>query len=134
MHDEPTSQELVAAVRDFIQNVAMKQLEGRANFHARVAANALSIVQRELELGPEGNDNERERLKTLLNQDGTLFQLNRELCARIRAGAIGLDTPGLTDHLWKTTLSKVAIDQPKYSAYKKVRMDRQNAFVEKHKK
>ena len=46
-----------------------------------------------------------------------LEELNSELCRRIRNGDFNLKTPGLFDHVWETTLTKVAIDQPKYSAY-----------------
>ncbi len=119
MQDQPSVVELVGAVRDFLQNVAMPQLEGRASFHARVAANALGIVQRELETAPEADAREQKRLETILDRDGTLEDLNRELCARIRNGEIDLDTSGLSVHLWETTLTKLAIDQPKYSGYQK---------------
>jgi hypothetical protein len=44
--------------------------------------------------------------------------LNRELCARIRAGACDLDTPGLGAHLRATALEKLAVDQPSYAAYR----------------
>ena len=119
MQDQPSVVELVGAVRDFLQNVAMPQLEGRAAFHARVAANALGIVERELETAPEADARERKRLETILDRDGTLEDLNRELCTRIRNHKIDLETPTLSDHLWETTLTKLAIDQPKYSGYQK---------------
>ncbi len=119
MQDQPSAIELVGAVRDFIQNVAMPQLQARDAFHARVAANALGIVQRELEIAPEADAREHERLATILDREGTLQDLNRELCTRIRNGEIDLQSPNLTDHLWETTLTKLAIDQPKYSAYQK---------------
>ena len=111
--------ELVEAVRDFIEQKAMPELKGHTAFHARVAANALSIVARELEMGPRSAADERARLKALLGQDGTLEELNRELCRRIRAGSFGLDTPGLAEHLTVTTREKVRIDQPGYSGLKR---------------
>ena len=119
MQDQPSAVELVGAVRDFLHDVAMPQLEDRAAFHARVAANALGIVQRELAIAPEAGARERERLTALLGKNGTLEELNRELCNRIRNGDIDLETPDLSEHLWETTLTKLAIDQPKYSAYRK---------------
>src|SRR5574342_209974 len=117
MYDRPTLIELVGAVRDFIERHAMPKLEGHAAFHARVAANALAIVERQLQQGPEAEAAERERLRALLGHDGGLEVQNRELCARIRSGELGLDTPGLAEHLRATTLAKVAVDQPKYSGY-----------------
>ena len=119
MHDQPSILELVEAVRDFLETKAMPQLEGRAAFHARVSANALGIVERQLALGPKQAADEIERLKKLLGRDDTLDELNRALCSAIREGEIGLESPGLADHLWETTLAKVAVDQPKYATYQK---------------
>jgi len=123
MMDQPSMRELVVAVRDFIEQRAMAELKGHTAFHARVAANALSIVARELEQSGPSGDAERQRLKRLLDHDGTLLELNRELCRQIRAGAIGLETKGLADHLTITTRDKVAIDQPNYSGLKRLLAD-----------
>lgn len=113
--DQPSVLELIEAVKNFIESRAMPELEGHTAFHARVAANALGIVARELELGPSAAANEKARLVALLGRDGTLDDLNRVLCAHIREGRVGLDTPGLAEHLEKTSRDKVAIDQPNYS-------------------
>ena len=119
MQDQPTASELVEAVADFIRNHAMPQLQGHAAFHARVAANALDIVKRELDVAPTANAEEASRLAALLGMEASLEELNRELCRRIEAGEVGLDTPGLKDHLWRTTLTKLSIDQPNYSGYRR---------------
>ncbi len=110
--------ELVDAVRNFLETRAMPELKGHTAFHARVAANALAIVVRQLDTADTSGEEERERLKTLLGHDGTLDELNRELCRRIRKGEFTLATPGLGDHLEATTRDKVAIDQPNYSGLK----------------
>jgi len=115
--------ELVTAVRDFLEQRAMPELKGHTAFHARVAANALGIVARELEQGEAAGTEERQRLVGLLGRDGTLAELNRELCARIRDGRVGLETPGLAEHLASTTRDKVAIDQPGYSGLKRFLAD-----------
>ena len=119
MMGQPSMRELVEAVRDFLEQKAMPELTGHTAFHARVAANALAIVARELEHGPALAAEERERLVALLGQDGTLEELNRELCRRIRDGRVSLETPGLAEHLTVTTREKVAIDQPGYSGLKR---------------
>ena len=123
MMDQPSVLELVTAVRDFIEQRAMPELKGHTAFHARVAANALSIVARELEQGAVAAEAERGRLAGLLGHDGNLMVLNRELCARIRGGSIGLETPGLAEHLALTTRDKVAIDQPNYGGLKRFLAD-----------
>lgn len=117
--DQPSIRELVEAVREFLENRAMPELKGHTAFHARVAANALAIVVRELEQGATVMQEERMRLSVLLGHDGTLENLNRELCRRIRSGEFTLSTPGLPEHLERTTLDKLAIDQPGYSGVKR---------------
>jgi hypothetical protein len=116
--DQPSILELVDAVRAFLEQRAMPELKGHTAFHARVAANALGIISRELKLGPGFAADERERLVALLATEAPLGTLNRELCRRIREGDIGLETPGLKEHLIATTRNKVAVDQPHYSGFK----------------
>jgi hypothetical protein len=102
-------------VRNFLETRAMPELKGHTAFHARVAANALAIVVRQLDTGENAGAEELDRLKQLLGRDGSLQEMNRELCARIRSGELNLTTPGLADHLEQSTRDKVAIDQPNYS-------------------
>ena len=116
--DQPSIRELVTAVRDFLETRAMPELKGHTAFHARVAANALGIVARQLELYGHASEEETKRLAALLGHDGSLEDLNRELCARIRSGEFTLETPGLAVHMEATTRDKVAIDQPNYSGLK----------------
>jgi hypothetical protein len=118
MMDQPSALELVTAVKEFIEKHAMPQLTGHTAFHARVAANALGIVARELEFGPKANQDELARLETMLGMKGSLDELNRELCRRIRTGDIGMMTPSIGEHMRATTINKVAIDQPSYSGFK----------------
>lgn len=118
MMDKPTLAEIVTAVREFIETKALPELTGHTAFHARVAANALAIAEREIATGGPAAARERDRLKALLGRDDTLENLNAALAARIAAGDITLETPGLGEHLKATTLDKVAIDQPGYSGFK----------------
>ena len=110
--------ELVKAVQSFIKTKAMPELKGHTAFHARVAANALGIVARELEFGPKAEDAEKTQLIALLGHDGSLDDLNRELCGQIRDGKIDIESDALRQHLELTILDKVAIDQPNYSGLK----------------
>jgi hypothetical protein len=117
MQDRPDPDELLASVGEFLREQAMPQLQGRSAFHARVAANVLDIVRRQLALAPQSDAAERAGLRALLGRDGSLEALNRELCERIASGQLGLHTPALIDHLWQVTLAKLAVDQPRYSTY-----------------
>ena len=122
MYDPPDMTELVTAVREFLEEQALPRLEGRTAFHARVAANALAIVERQLSLGPAAEAAEHARLCELLGRgagEANLESLNRDLCKRIRDGQLGIHSPGLTEHLRRTTLDKLAVDQPRYSGYRR---------------
>jgi len=52
-HGRPTAAELVAAVAEFLEADVRKSTSGQVNFHARVAANALRMVERELNADPD---------------------------------------------------------------------------------
>ena len=119
MQDEPTPTELINAVADFLRNEISPQIKGHNAFKLRVGINALDLVTRQL-AQEQGNDAaESARLKQLLGADGSLIDLNRALCEKIAAGEVDLQTPGLTEHLWQTTMDKLAVDQPNYGSYKR---------------
>jgi hypothetical protein len=126
MHQRPEPAELLDAVAIYLREQAMPQLPGHAAFLARVSANVLDIVRRQLLLAPDADAAELRRLRALLQQDGTLAQLNALLCRRIAGGQIGLRTPGLAEHLWATTLDKLAVDQPGYESYRREAAAKEN--------
>ncbi|MDP6342712.1 MAG: DUF6285 domain-containing protein [Alphaproteobacteria bacterium] len=112
--DRPTAAELVEAVREFLTDHVGPNVEGQLAFHARVAANALAIVERTLAEGGAMDQAEAERLRDLLGRDGDLEELNRDLSRRIRAGeAIG-DGGALLEHLRRTVQDKVQLANPRY--------------------
>jgi hypothetical protein len=117
MQDQPTPSEVIGAVAHFLKTVVAPKTEGALSFQARVAANALEMMKRQRDLAPAQDAAEHARLTALLGHDGDLADLNAELAARIEAGAMDLATPGLSEHLWATTLAKLAVDQPTYAAY-----------------
>ena len=69
-------------------------------------------------LSPAQDAAELARLTALLGQTGSLLDLNTELARRLDAGEADLTTPGVAEHLWATTLAKLAVDQPNYSGYR----------------
>lgn len=119
MQDEPTPIELTRAVADFLRNDIAPLISGHQAFKLRVAVNILDLVTRQL-TQEEGSDaKEVERLRALLGVDGSVVDLNRVLAERIATGEVDLATPGLADHLWATTMDKLAVDQPNYASYKR---------------
>ncbi|MFK4384263.1 hypothetical protein GPL17_04305 [Bradyrhizobium yuanmingense] len=119
MQDEPTPIELTKAVADFLRSDITPLISGHQAFKLRVAINILDLVTRQL-TQEEGSDaREIERLRTLLGVDGSVTELNRALAERIARGEVDLATPGLAEHLWATTMDKLAVDQPNYASYKR---------------
>ena len=120
MHDAPSQKEMIEAVKAFIDHTAMPSLKGHAAFHARVASNVLATVLREMDIRPEAESEEAQRLTDLLDAEPgqSAAILNQKLCEQIRSGDISLTTPGLLSHLKTTTISQLSVDQPGYSGLK----------------
>jgi Domain of unknown function (DUF6285) len=119
MQDEPTPKELIKAVADFLRNDIAPGISGHNSFKLRVSINALDLVTRQLKLASASDAAEAERLSQLLGMQGSLGELNRALSDTIAKGEIDLQTPGLSEHLWQTTMDKLAVDQPSYASYKR---------------
>ena len=105
----------------------MPELEGVRRFHVRVSVNALAIVLRELELEAEQRPAQFARLCGLLGRseappsdpralDRAVEELERELCARIRAGFGDEpdDRARLLSHLRETAAERLAVSNPSY--------------------
>jgi hypothetical protein len=119
MQDEPTPTELIKAVADFLRNELTPVIGGHSAFKLRVAINALDLVTRQLALEHGSDGAEAARLSQLLGRQGLLEELNRVLARKIASGEADLQTPGLAEHLWQTTMDKLAVDQPNYAAYRR---------------
>ena len=119
MQDEPTPEELIKAVADFLRCDIAPEISGHNAFKLRVSINALDLVSRQLTLEQDSDAAEVFRLSRLLGMQGSLTELNRTLADRIAKGDLDLQTPGLAEHLWQTTMDKLAVDQPNYASYKR---------------
>src|SRR5436190_23021928 len=133
MQDRPTSTQLLAAVREFLQREIVPTLgDHRQKFRTLIAANVLGVVERELAGEEERLRAEWTRLGALLGGDagapdgapaGTLDELRaaidarkRALCARIQAGEAD-DGPWRLDVLayarWAVE-EKLRVANPRY--------------------
>jgi hypothetical protein len=110
MTTHPTAQQLLQAVIDWLGGAQ------RDGYMALVARNALGIVQRELAQGEAADAAALGRLRDLLGSDGDFAELELELSARIRDGAVAPDDPALLRHLRLQIIDRLAIDQPKYKS------------------
>ena len=97
MQDRPTSVELLEAAADFVDREIVPAIEGARQFQARVVANVMRIVAREIQMEDPAVRVEVKALARLLGRDAphlhSLDDLRKasasmaeQLSARIRAG------------------------------------------------
>ena len=111
VHGRPTAAELVAAAAEFLETDVRESTNGQVNFRARVAANALRIVEREL-LDTGGSD-ARAAIA------GLGFADEAGLAAAIRAGELdGSDDrqAAVTDCLRTLVRQRLAVAHPGYGS------------------
>ena len=89
VNDRPTGVELLRAVERFLEQEVVPALEGPRRYHARVAANVVAIVAREIETEEAQLQAEWERLGVLLglreDRPGARDRLRDAVGARTRA-------------------------------------------------
>lgn len=103
-HGRPTAAELVAAVTEFLESDVRGATDGQVNFHARVAANVLRIVERELTAE-----------STAAADESTTPTDERELVAAIRDGGFdGRDDEVMTA-LRTLVYDRLAVAHPGYA-------------------
>ncbi|BBX71290.1 hypothetical protein MPSYJ_47510 [Mycolicibacterium psychrotolerans] len=102
----PTAAELVAAVADFLDNEVRAACEGQVGFHARVAANVLRIVEREL------LDEATDSVYTALGRLG--FSDEAALAGAIRGGALDDRPDEVMSCLRSLVGHRLSIDHPGY--------------------
>jgi hypothetical protein len=107
-HDAPSLAQLVEAVREWLDSDVVGGTEGRLRFHARVAANMLGMVERELALGPDQAAAHRQRLAALGVAD------DAELAAAIRAGEMTDRAVELRATLRAAVVDKLRVANPRY--------------------
>ena len=107
-YGRPLAAELVAAVAEFLETDVRAATSGQVNFHARVAANALRIVERELL--DEGEADCRAALA------GLGFADEEELAAAIRAGEMDGRANDVTACLRTLVRNRLAVAHPGYDS------------------
>jgi Domain of unknown function (DUF6285) len=108
-HDAPGAVELVEAVREFLEGDVAEATEGRVRFHARVAARALAIVERELVSAERMGAEHARRLAALG------FGSDAELAAAIRSGACDDRWDEVAAVVRATVADKLAVANPGYA-------------------
>ena len=124
MQDRPSYDELLAAVEHFLDTEIVPNVPGSRGFHARVAANAIRIIRRELSneedqlaaewsgldavLGPAERPAGRKQLRT------ALLERNEALCTLIRSGDAddGEAARKVLEHVQRTVRDKLTVSDP----------------------
>jgi len=115
MQDAPDLLELISCTRLFLEEEIVPALgDARLRFRARVAANLLAIVGREIRDGEGLLTGERRRLQGLLGmREDSVAIMNSELERRIRSEEIEAGPGGpVWDHLRLTAVEKLRIANP----------------------
>jgi hypothetical protein len=107
-HDAPSAVELLEAGREWLDREVVASTDGRLRFHARVAANVLAMVEREIELGPAQAAAHQDRLERLGVADDT------ELAAAIRDRRFDDRAGELRALLAEMVADKLAVANPNY--------------------
>lgn len=108
----PTAAELVEAVGEFLADEPGPERTGRSRFHARVAANVLDLVARELRHGPDADADEARVLASFLDRDGDASELSESLALRLRDGSLDVDDRRLRAALVELTALDLGIANP----------------------
>jgi hypothetical protein len=129
MQDRPTALELIAAAREFLETEVMPALDPRRSFHARVAANVLAIVGRELAGEEDALGAEWRGLAALLGTAGeappgtaalreAVRALTVDLAERIRRGDAdsGAFAAAVRAHVRAVVTEKLRVANPRYVA------------------
>ncbi len=114
MRDHPTVVDLLATARRTLMERLLPDLPAERRYGAHLIGAALAIAVRELEAGGDGEERERRALARLLDGDGGLEDLNRQLAAEIRAGRHDTDPAAVHRLLVAATRSKLLENNPAY--------------------
>lgn len=111
-HDRPSGPGLLRAVRDFLASEVGSRdtADPVLKFHARVAANALRIAEREAILAPAHEQAHRKRLAALGCRD------DAELCARIRDGSLDHRFEDVAEAVTAAAVDKLTVANPAHLA------------------
>ncbi len=124
MQDRPTHDELLAAVEHFLDAEIVPNVPGSRGFHARVAANAIRIVRRELSNEEDQLAAEWSGLDAVLGAaerpagreelHAAIGERNEALCGLIRGGDAddGETARKVFEHVQRTVRDKLTVSDP----------------------
>jgi aminoglycoside phosphotransferase (APT) family kinase protein len=109
LYGRPTAGELLEAAEEYLLGAVSESTGGQVRFHARVAANVLRIVGRQLLGGEAAEVRAQQGLEAL---GATSFP---DLSAAIRAGRYDDREPELYPFLWSSVADRLAVANPRHA-------------------
>ena len=120
MQDEPTPTELIKAVADFLRNEIAPRSTGHNAFKLRVGDQRARSGDAATDAGRRSDAAEAAPADAVARREGSLDRTQPRAGRADREAARPISqTPGLAEHLWQTTMDKLAVDQPNYASYKR---------------
>jgi hypothetical protein len=80
VHDQPDAAEILRTVGEFLADELLPTLDDALAYRTRVAVNLVTILERQVRLGPTHEARERALLVDLVGQGDDLEGLNAALC------------------------------------------------------
>ena len=112
MREQPTGAELLAIAREVLRKELLPLLPKDRQYDALMIANAMGIAERQLREGEAPAQVEAAQLGALLQAQGDLATLSRQLACEIRSGLLDESLPA-QDLLWRMTLQRVRESAPR---------------------
>ncbi len=106
VHGHPDAGELLDSVREFLSDRVVPSTDGTVSYEARVAANVLAIVGRELERGSDPLERRALALRALGVAD------EAELCTAIRSGRLDLRRDEMVATVADGVVERLAVANP----------------------
>jgi aminoglycoside phosphotransferase (APT) family kinase protein len=110
LHDAPSAAELLHAVEEFLRADVMAGTDGRLRFHARVAANVVAMVGRQVRMGPRQESDYASLLEHLGVAD------DAELAETIRGGDLDDRMDEVRTVVAASVAAKLAVAHPGYGS------------------
>ena len=116
LHDRPTPAEILEAVREYLLEEVAPTADRRARFRALIAANVLTIAERELAAAGADEVAEEDLLAALDLRTGTLDERRTTLARLIRNGEYDAPQAWLlaVAYARETVRRKLAVANPKF--------------------
>ncbi len=110
LHGPPSLEDLVAAVRGWLETSVKPAVDTTLGFHTRVAGNVLATIQREIELGPSQAVVHQELLESLGASSES------DLAAAISSGRLAYDDPDVLGAIRWSVKAKLDVAHPGYDS------------------